>query len=665
MKKGQYTRIREIELKIKQLYYSLIREVSQSASRETFLDKPFDLKDYPRTNKILEKGIKNLYKETIQVLNQATTEEWLQAIKDNNHVIDKYLARKLISPERVLAYQDRNLKALEAFQKRKIKGLNLSDRVWKYTNQYKGELELGLDLGIKDCKSAAELSRDLRKYLVEPNKLFRRVRDERGELVLSKNARKYNPGQGVYRSSYKNAMRLTRTEINMAYRSADHEQRSKLDFVVGFEVKRSNRHFDCPVCESLKGKYPKDFKFVGWHPQCRCFTVPILATDDEFIEWVNKLGTDEETNLTSKNEVKDVPKGFKSWINENQDRIERAKNKPYFIKDNENYVKLSENFIDINKLSNSIETERLIIRKTFVADDNSRIMYEALAKVKDDEKWLYPNKETKGKVGDLTIDITGGKVYLNRIDVSKGKGYGVETLKAVINDMQKVGFKEFTGYIEANNIASQNMMKKLGAVLTKKTKDGGYWTIKVKTNKHYLKSVDEVKKELSEIGISLTVSGDESLADWLGTGLKGLSDKGFELPENVFVSAKSFDENSNDLAFYDSLTSSVVFNGRYSKEQIIDITKRAYDERYYSTDNECHVLYHEIGHWYHGVKNREIYEKLQNSNLSFNFADKYVSIRASKNAFEFVAEVFAGLVDGRKYNELVMEIYKTLGGIEI
>ena len=54
----------------------------------------------------------------------------------------------------------------------------------------------------------------------------------------------------------------------MAYRTADYEQRQKLDFVLGIEVRRSNHVFACPLCDSLQGKYPKTFKFVGWHPQC-------------------------------------------------------------------------------------------------------------------------------------------------------------------------------------------------------------------------------------------------------------------------------------------------------------------------------------------------------------------------------------------------------------
>ena len=59
------------------------------------------------------------------------------------------------------------------------------------------------------------LSRDVRRYLRNPDKLFRRVRDKHGNLRLSKAAKAYHPGRGVYRSSYRNALRLTATENNM------------------------------------------------------------------------------------------------------------------------------------------------------------------------------------------------------------------------------------------------------------------------------------------------------------------------------------------------------------------------------------------------------------------------------------------------------------------
>ena len=86
-------------------------------------------------------------------------------------------------------------------------------------------------------------------------------------------------------------MRLARTETNMAYRTADQERWQRLDFVIGYRVVLSDNHPEPDICNDLsakrgekgnRGVYPKDFVFKGWHPQCRCYVVPILADDKEF-----------------------------------------------------------------------------------------------------------------------------------------------------------------------------------------------------------------------------------------------------------------------------------------------------------------------------------------------------------------------------------------------
>lgn len=74
--------------------------------------------------------------------------------------------------------------------------MNLSDRVWKYTNAFKQEIELGLDCGIRSGKDAPAMARELKQYLQHPDKLFRRVRDEHGLLQLSQVAADFHPGQG-------------------------------------------------------------------------------------------------------------------------------------------------------------------------------------------------------------------------------------------------------------------------------------------------------------------------------------------------------------------------------------------------------------------------------------------------------------------------------------
>ena len=314
-----FNRIEMYVRKVQQLYFSAAMEASFISDGIRFdSTKPFTFDDYPRTKERIDKIIQHMAGEMKLSIQDMSRKEWLAACFKNDVLIDYFASKVKIPTSQLQTYKSRNLEALQAFQNRKINGLNLSDRVWRYTNQFKGELELAFDLGLGEGKSAAQLSRDIRTYLQDPDKLYRRVRDKHGNLLLSKNAQKYHPGPGVYRSSYKNAIRLTRTEVNMAYRKSDHDMIQKLDFVVGFEVRRSNNVFACDLCESLKGKYPKSFDFLGWHPQCRCHCIAITVTQEEFFEHQKKMLAGEESVLKSRYEVNQMPKGFVDWVNYKQ-----------------------------------------------------------------------------------------------------------------------------------------------------------------------------------------------------------------------------------------------------------------------------------------------------------------------------------------------------------
>lgn len=178
--------------------------------------------------------------------------------------------------------------AMQKFVNRKIKGLKLSDRVWRLQPEIRTQIEQTLQVGISEGRSAIEISHDLRRYLNEPSRLFRRVRDAEGKLHLSKAAKAYHPGTGVNRSSAKNAERLARNEINKAYRTAHWESMQRLDFVLGIEIRRSNNlSFDCPRCDGLAGRYPKGFRWSGWHVSCRCHMISVLPNPEEFLKHQN------------------------------------------------------------------------------------------------------------------------------------------------------------------------------------------------------------------------------------------------------------------------------------------------------------------------------------------------------------------------------------------
>ena len=113
------------------------------------------------------------------------------------------------------------------------------------------------------------------------------MRDANGKLILSQPMKNYHPGQGVYRSASMNALRLSSTTTNMAYRAADYERWNGQDFVLGIEIRRSDSNRGpCALCDSMVGKYPKTFKFTGFHPFCICYATPIVMEPEDLAEYL-------------------------------------------------------------------------------------------------------------------------------------------------------------------------------------------------------------------------------------------------------------------------------------------------------------------------------------------------------------------------------------------
>lgn len=317
-----------MDRRIDQLFDETLKRL---ASYGIFLDKPlgeqpFSFSDYPEVQQIIN-GIFEEFRKSVEVVITKGL-EW----EDN---LSASKATDIASRYGVAVAQQRS-QAVAGFAQRKVGGLNLSERVWNITDTFHKEVETAMDIALRDGTPANRLATDIKQYLKHPDKLFRRVRDEHGQLQLSKRAKVFHPGAGVYRSSYKNARRLAVTETNMAYHKADNERWRKLDFVLGYEVQVSGTNPNiCPLCVELAGKYPKEFEFVGWHPHCRCHAVPILEDIDSFQARQEALLRGERIPATG--QVTEPPKNFTDHLKDNSDRIQRASKAgtiPYFVRDN-------------------------------------------------------------------------------------------------------------------------------------------------------------------------------------------------------------------------------------------------------------------------------------------------------------------------------------------
>ena len=294
-----------------------------------------------RLNGLLLNGIRREWEFSNEVL-EARVEAQLDP-----STRDRMLRDRL----RIDATQRSRLASADAFVREKQRdGLNLSGRVWNLAGNAKKEIEVILQNAIKEGRRGTEIAKDLRRFLIEPNKLFRRVRNkETGALELSAAAKAYHPGQGVYRSSYKNALRMARTELKAAQCEAAWQSAQTNPLIVGWEIRLSNNHTTlrdgkpCPfhdMCDELQGVYPKAFRFRGWHPHCRCEMLPIIARPSDRKELYRRIfkGDAKERASWSPRAVEEVPQVFTDWVEKNRERARGWRTVPRFITDNPAYI---------------------------------------------------------------------------------------------------------------------------------------------------------------------------------------------------------------------------------------------------------------------------------------------------------------------------------------
>lgn len=323
-----------------------------------------------KMQKKVEEALRQLHSAATLAIRRGIAVEWDIANDEIDKLLNSVYGKKVLSSPEFNGWMNRNDSARDAFLNRSEKGMNLSDRVWKSVRQLRDEMEVAMTVAIGEGDSASSMSRKVREYLNDPDLMFRRFRykagekdiidPETGEVIgkepvyklkwkkrvkdektgkykfIDYDRKSYETGQGVYKSSAKNAMRLTRTETNMAYRRADHSRWQGMDFVLGQHIEPSKNHKIEDICDKLQGDYPKDFQFDGFHPQCYCVCTPILMSEDEMAK-VNEAFLKGETYTPKGKQITDYPQGFKDWVREKADKIVDAHDygkDPYFVRNN-------------------------------------------------------------------------------------------------------------------------------------------------------------------------------------------------------------------------------------------------------------------------------------------------------------------------------------------
>lgn len=329
------------------LYSSYIKKLASLDYGDDTLenDALFNFDNFPTLRKRLDDIFNDYYTNNMLCYENGITDGVSLAYSHDNADLSGFsvMSNKALSAARKTAAE-----TFIASRLHSDKGLNLAQRIWNYCQQTKSEFEVAMSNviadGLNKGTSAEDIGRRIRQYLKEPDMMYRRyhtvqrlANGQKKDVVTWRRKRIIDGrvrfveeplekvGQGVYRSSRMNALRVARTEINAAYHTARNDRWANEPFVIGQHIHVSPQHDPekcADICDDLEGYYPKGFVWNGWHPQCMCTSDPVMISGEEREQFYKRLFNGEDmSNYVSPNRVKDVPNQYKRYIEDNADKI--------------------------------------------------------------------------------------------------------------------------------------------------------------------------------------------------------------------------------------------------------------------------------------------------------------------------------------------------------
>lgn len=345
------------------LYSDYVKKLTSLGYGEDVLedDALFNFDNFPQLKARLNDIFNDYYQNSLLCYKSGITDGVALAYNHDEMVIGGY---SVLTDKAIRVARDTAAATFIANRLKTKNGLNLSQIIWNYCQQTKSEFEMAMSNtiadGIKKGSSAEEVGKSIRKYLNDPDMMYRRYHT----IKVQKNGKKKDVvtwrrrriidgkvrfieeplekvGMGVYRSARKNALRVARTEINSAYHKARNERWQKEPFVIGQYIHVSPQHNIDDICNDLEGRYPKDYVWISWHPQCICTSDPITIQGDEKKEFYKRLMAGEDmSNYVSPFAVLTMPEKYNQYIKDNSEAIVKAGMKgklAWHLQDNTKY----------------------------------------------------------------------------------------------------------------------------------------------------------------------------------------------------------------------------------------------------------------------------------------------------------------------------------------
>lgn len=329
------------------LYSDYVKKLTSLGYGEDVLedDALFNFDNFPQLKARLNDIFNDYYQNSLLCYKSGITDGVALAYNHDEMVIGGY---SVLTDKAIRVARDTAAATFISNRLKTKNGLNLAQIVWNYCQQTKSEFEMAMSNtiadGIKKGSSAEEVGKSIRKYLNDPDMMYRRYHT----IKVQKNGKKKDVvtwrrrriidgkvrfveeplekvGMGVYRSARKNALRVARTEINAAYYKARNERWQNEPFVIGQYIHVSPQHNIDDICNDLQGHYPKDYVWIYWHPQCICTSDPITIQGEEKKEFYKRLMAGEDmSNYVSPFAVLTMPEKYNQYIKDNSEAIVKA-----------------------------------------------------------------------------------------------------------------------------------------------------------------------------------------------------------------------------------------------------------------------------------------------------------------------------------------------------
>lgn len=345
------------------LYSDYVKKLTSLGYGEDVLedDVLFNFDNFPQLKARLNDIFNDYYQNSLLCYKSGITDGVALAYNHDEMVIGGY---SVLTDKAIRVARDTAAATFIANRLKTKNGLNLAQIIWNYCQQTKSEFEMAMSNtiadGIKKGSSAEEVGKSIRKYLNDPDMMYRRYHT----IKVQKNGKKKDVvtwrrrriidgkvrfieeplekvGMGVYRSARKNALRVARTEINSAYHKARNERWQNEPFVIGQYIHVSPQHNIDDICNDLEGRYPKDYVWISWHPQCICTSDPITIQGEEKKEFYKRLMAGEDmSNYVSPFAVLTMPEKYNQYIKDNSEAIVKAGMKgklAWHLQDNTKY----------------------------------------------------------------------------------------------------------------------------------------------------------------------------------------------------------------------------------------------------------------------------------------------------------------------------------------